>query len=294
MDPYNALHTLPVKLLTRKAIFDQIAQKNKQSRALFFRQWFGYGKEILSFYKTGLTGIWRNRKEKAAILSGKYHYEMINYVSKKSENNILKGRFTNSRDLTDYLLNECYLKTVEKKPLTPSISRSEYQTVLRTEKDIKKLPLFGLLFVIFEELTPIICLAFPKVVPSTCILPALYSKEIKSKSALLEKQVNNRSGSELVRSFLSQGKVHDFSSNELAFLHSFFGLGIGFFKHKIINDLQRYRSEILVDFYLMNGQFSKLNDEELERFGLKCGVIGEREYVENSLDLLGKECLPKK
>ncbi|EGW31232.1 uncharacterized protein SPAPADRAFT_61808 [Spathaspora passalidarum NRRL Y-27907] len=62
-----------------------------------------------------------------------------------------------------------------------NISRSQYQLLKRTPHDVIRLPLFALIALIFEELTPLICYVFPEITPRTCVIPPLLPKIWSSK-----------------------------------------------------------------------------------------------------------------
>ncbi|CDK25681.1 unnamed protein product [Kuraishia capsulata CBS 1993] len=55
-------------------------------------------------------------------------------------------------------------------------TRSMYQAVLRTRKDIIKLPMFAVLFGLIEEGLIPLCYAFPGIAPSSCVLPQLHGR----------------------------------------------------------------------------------------------------------------------
>ena len=101
--------------------------------------YYRIGRAYGTFYKEGLKAVWFNHK--AAKL--------------------LKERITKeggAKDVTD---------AVAKGLLT----RSDFQVLARNSHDIGKLPLFGLLVLIFGEWLPLIVPFIPNAVPGTCRIP---------------------------------------------------------------------------------------------------------------------------
>ncbi|CAG8972626.1 hypothetical protein HYALB_00005395 [Hymenoscyphus albidus] len=52
-----------------------------------------------------------------------------------------------------------------------ALTRADYQLVLRSWHDLKRVPLFGLLFIVCGEFTPLIVVAVSSIVPWTCRIP---------------------------------------------------------------------------------------------------------------------------
>ncbi|KFY85963.1 hypothetical protein V500_07984 [Pseudogymnoascus sp. VKM F-4518 (FW-2643)] len=63
-----------------------------------------------------------------------------------------------------------------------NFSRADYQLLLRSWHDIKRLPVFGLIFIVCGEFTPLIVFAVSRVVPYTCRVP----KQIESDREKIE------------------------------------------------------------------------------------------------------------
>ena len=97
---------------------------------------FSLGKAYLSFYKTGAKAVYTNFKASQSITS----------------------RLPPSTSVSDAL----------EKGL---LSRAEWQLIWRSRQDIKKVPLFALVFMICGEFTPLVVLFMAGVVPRTCMIP---------------------------------------------------------------------------------------------------------------------------
>jgi hypothetical protein len=55
-------------------------------------------------------------------------------------------------------------------------TRSQFQLIGRSKRDFMKLPLFGVILVIFGEFTPLVGLAIPRIFPATCLMPTQIKK----------------------------------------------------------------------------------------------------------------------
>ncbi|KAK8140074.1 hypothetical protein PG984_000140 [Apiospora sp. TS-2023a] len=118
-----------------------------------FKYYFSLGKAYTNFYKTGLKAIFTNRKLLSEL------------------NHVFKGP-----------------PGLEKQPSSSSAGASPIKptraAVLlreRTSHDLARLPVFGLLVVVFGEFTPLIVLIFPKLTPLTCRIPK-QTEKLRSKA----------------------------------------------------------------------------------------------------------------
>ena len=102
--------------------------------------WFRLGRAYGTFYKEGIKAVWFNWK--AARL--------------------LKERMTGEREAID--VTNAVAERV--------ITRSEFQLLARNSHDIGKLPLFGLLVVVFGEWLVFVVPFVPNTVPRTCRIPS--------------------------------------------------------------------------------------------------------------------------
>jgi hypothetical protein len=117
----------------------------------FFKYAFKLGKAYATFYKTGVKNIWTN--------------------------------YNLSRPLQD-LIDKKYNFSLSSAVAAKALSRSEFQLLHRNRHDTKRVPLFGLVFIICGEFTPLVVIALSSVVPWTCRIP----KQIDSDRSKLEKR----------------------------------------------------------------------------------------------------------
>ncbi|KHJ34111.1 putative letm1-like protein [Erysiphe necator] len=108
--------------------------------------YFRLGKAYLQFYKVGIKNIYYNYKASLPIKE---------LIDSKYEGSISQAVNANA------------------------ISRSEFQLLTRNWHDLKRVPLFGLMFAIFGEFTPLLVIAIGNVVPLTCRTPTQIRKERK-------------------------------------------------------------------------------------------------------------------
>lgn len=108
---------------------------------------FKLGKAYLTFYKTGFKNVWVN-------------WKTMKQIKKR--------------------MGPCGLTTAACNPNNPKISYNEYELVLRTERDIRKLLPFGLVFVVCGEFTPLVIVALgSSVVPGTCVIPKQQNQDLE-------------------------------------------------------------------------------------------------------------------
>ncbi|POS86279.1 hypothetical protein EPUL_001202 [Erysiphe pulchra] len=106
--------------------------------------YFCVGKEYLKFYKVGIKNIYYNYKASLPIQE---------------------------------LIDSKYEGSVSQAINANAISRSDFQLLTRNWHDLKRVPLFGLLFAMFGEFTPLIVMALGNIVPLTCRTPAQITRE---------------------------------------------------------------------------------------------------------------------
>lgn len=166
-DKLNSPKTLPYEL--------QIPPKDPSASK--FSRLTAVGKEYLKLYKTGIINVWKNRRESKAILkrlSAKNTNELISSILQKQSIDHIKRNIQQSD-------NPESVKTVEiQSPGEGNLTRSEYQLLLRTPMDFLKLPLFTLTFCIFAEVTPLLVIIVPTIVPSTCTIPRQQKRDFSS------------------------------------------------------------------------------------------------------------------
>ncbi|KAK3113108.1 hypothetical protein LTR53_009925 [Teratosphaeriaceae sp. CCFEE 6253] len=133
-DPVNPpLSTVPPPL-------DLPERAKAQSAPIY---WFRVGRAYGSFYKEGVKAVWYNNKA-AKLLQQRVVHE-----------------------------NEGRRRDGKADPIesSSSLTRAEWQVCQRRDHDIKKLPLFAVLVLIFGEWLPLFVPFMPGVVPGTCRIP---------------------------------------------------------------------------------------------------------------------------
>ena len=136
-----------------------------------FRTLFNQGKGYLTFYKTGAQAIFTNlslTKAPQELVDKKYDGAVYDAVRDRN------------------------------------FSRADYQLLIRSWHDIKRLPVFGLIFIICGEFTPLIVFAVSAVVPYTCRVPRQIESdrekvEARRKSSFRELTAEFTPGKELDR-----------------------------------------------------------------------------------------------
>lgn len=167
-DTLNSPKTLPYEL--------QIPPKDPSKSG--FSRLTAIGKEYLKLYKTGIINVWKNRKESNAILkrlSAKNTDELISSILEKQSIDRIKRNIQQTQN------PESDDNTVKiQSPGEGNLTRAEYQLLLRTPMDFLKLPLFTLTFCIFAEVTPLLVIIVPTIVPSTCTIPRQQKKDVSN------------------------------------------------------------------------------------------------------------------
>jgi hypothetical protein len=116
-----------------------------------FKYAFTLGKAYATFYKTGVKNIFNN--------------------------------FVLSRPLVARIDKE-FGASIPKALAANALSRSDFQLLLRNKHDIKRVPVFALVFMICGEFTPLVVLLVSNVVPWTCRIP----KQIEGDRRTLEER----------------------------------------------------------------------------------------------------------
>lgn len=290
-DEINAITTLPIILRTKAAVFHDVQKANEGSEgfALSVKQYTAFFKSIIFFYRVGIQNVWRNRKLSSAT-KRKYHIEHI-----ESRGKVVRRQLRNGQDAVNALValesfervEQETLKTIDS-TLILSITRREFQTVLRTERDFFKLPLFALILLVFAEATPVLCYLLPEIAPSTCVFPGLIKKmntqAVKAQTELTKLRLEryNDAYSHGEYPFQSLEKLPE---DELKLLSRSLNLTsryipIGLYPSSILQSrLMKRFNEIKVDnYFLISGEQNLwgLNKNELIRSCLDRGLIDFR------------------
>ncbi|KAK8043724.1 hypothetical protein PG994_012562 [Apiospora phragmitis] len=120
----------------------------RDPNASVFGYYYKLGKAYTTFYKTGLKAIFTNRKLMSEL------------------NHVFNG--------PPGLAKQPSSSSAGASPIKPT--RAAVLLRERTTHDIARLPVFGLLAVVFGEFTPLIVLVFPSLTPLTCRIPKQIAK----------------------------------------------------------------------------------------------------------------------
>lgn len=189
----NVPSTLPLHMLLKLEIYLQVAENNKgkSSVEVKARQGFAYAKQLMIFYKHGVSAVWKNQKKVRALKN--LSFQVPGSLDRTGREVAIK--ISGPRPLTKFLAQQLYMNLMENTAemnatrgdvvkagvvTEPSysenlfkMSRADFQLLRRTPPDFLKIPLFAVIFTIFMEMTPVLCYAFPEVTPLTCVLPLL-------------------------------------------------------------------------------------------------------------------------
>ncbi|KAI9878675.1 MAG: hypothetical protein M1830_010823 [Pleopsidium flavum] len=110
--------------------------------------YFHFGRAYLAFYKTGLKNIWHN------------------YVASR---NILRTLI--EPKIGGRLISTKPGGTLHRAVRSGLLTRSDFQLLIRTWHDLKRIPSFALVFIVCGEFTPLVVPFLGRVVPRTCQIP---------------------------------------------------------------------------------------------------------------------------
>lgn len=81
------------------------------------------------------------------------------------------------------------------KDITEVLTRAEWQVVLRSRKDILRLPAFGVLLLLFGEWLPLIVLYITPVIPEACRIPSQVQKQLSKREKMRHERLRRVSNS---------------------------------------------------------------------------------------------------
>lgn len=298
-DTVNVPKTLPAQYKTKSEINGEVAAANVGSSlaTLQFKSTVAFAKAIIKFYKTGVSKVYNNKKEVKSLLK---NHKLTHINSKGKEIDI---RIPDFQKLTNEFAQAIYMDKIERssksessvvrheESLSPlfNFSRYQYQLMRRTKQDFYKIPMFGVVFFIFMEFTPIVCYAFPNIAPLTCIIPSMLLKVwhpqglqvLKDKVAdLAIKNAYN----------LPLEDVRTLSKN-LNLVSRYLPIWI-YPESYLRNKLQDYHNYLTVDNFFLagyndGGNIWNLEDKELQVACLERNMVNDIEGLSNAdMDVL--------
>ncbi|CAN6611112.1 hypothetical protein TRVA0_004S03620 [Trichomonascus vanleenenianus] len=244
-DPVNAPTTLPIAVET-----------TRDPNVPALKHLVGLGKSFVKLYKQGIVNVWKNYRFSL-------QYRKQNQVPHVSA-------------LTQKILDDSFGHSLEHEgkavqPTWNHITRAEYQTLLRTERDFKKLPLFAAVFAVFFEMTPVLVMLFPRITPGTCTLPFQRKRDLARANAniALLKQLHADASPKRFST-----SVHRLTETELQglakalFPHSALPLSL-YPRRALEHKVQRHIDEVRADDVLL-GRFGSVWTLEEEELRLAC------------------------
>lgn len=300
----NSTGTLPLSISSKDEIFQRIAHdQGAKAPLLKMRQGFGYAKELVKFYKHGISVVWENNKKVRQIRRTKYKIDG-QLDRKGDETAISLPSFT---EVTKVMAQALYMNFVENKTSAEHtksdvvrtdqqapklvgdglflLTRAEYQLLNRTPGDFAKIPLFAVLATIFVEMTPVLCYVFPEVTPSTCVLPSILPRiwNVKA-SKKLQKTVTAESVGLLddyaVKTAYNLPVEHVYLLVETLRLKSKY-IPLSLYPEKVLrNRLQDYYNYLTVDNYYLSGLNGDGNLWGLDNLELVLACL-ERNLIED-------------
>ena len=189
----NSPSTLPLDMRSKDEIYKNVNMQNagKLGIEVKAKQGFAYAKELMKFYKHGVSAVWQNNKKVRKLKNE--GYKLLGLLDRAGKEQGIK--IANLEALTKYMAQAIYMNLMENRaekdattgdvirtdraleacvsPRLFNMSRAEFQMIRRTPRDFMKIPMFAVIFTIFMEMTPVFCYAFPEVTPLTCVLPLI-------------------------------------------------------------------------------------------------------------------------
>lgn len=222
---------------------------------------FAKGKSLVSFYKSGITNIWHNRqlsKELRQKSGASSALELAQNISENAHLLAIEAEHGKKQQ-------KRVVRASSQPSRMPPVTRADFLTLLRTERDIKKLPFFAVVFALCFECTPLVLMVFPGIAPSTCWSQRYITKlrnKYTTNLAELHKQGEKLNGSE---------SVFRLNSSQLQQLADTLGL----VKHAKIyptsmlrSRVQQHLTMVRADDYFLRENYDKLeslDSEELHR-----------------------------
>ncbi|SCW01718.1 LAFE_0E05732g1_1 [Lachancea fermentati] len=155
----NSVRSLPMTEFPKNKIFEQVTMdSNIADWRKPITKWYRLGKSILKSYSTGIRAMWNIHRDSKKIIKKYGSPEQLN---------------TNIFRTIEFQEIEMRLKRAE--DIKFPLSRAEFQECHR-RAEFWKLPSFIVLFIIFEEMLPVICYLAPTIVPWNCLTPGALKK----------------------------------------------------------------------------------------------------------------------
>lgn len=211
-DTTNSPQTLPRYdlLKTKEEIMREVlSQRENRASKPYDGLLVQYKKarNVFSFFKEGIMNVWRVHRELGKSIYNGQRYLIDYYTRTGNGNGNGKGNgkyVVRRRDYrqivedvavrvqlmrTEYTNGSRTLaKLLDSDETEIKLSRREFVELGRDASNWRKLPIFGLLFLILEEMSLPLLYVFPGMIPSTCVLPGRLEKRyLAHRNASLKK-----------------------------------------------------------------------------------------------------------
>lgn len=180
------------------------------------------------------------------------------------------------------------------------ISYNEYEMLLRSKRDLKKLVPFALVFAICGEFTPLfIVLLGSGVVPATCVIPKQIAqdrkKTLERESTFMDlmvdtwsKRLARHTGTEkqLNRKMITYLLPDAYRLHLTPFIH-LTGLPVDlYWRYRLMPRFNKHSDEILSTAVLVQreGGWSKRSPQDMWEWGNKYGMYRLRQYAKEAID----------
>lgn len=267
-DVLNSPRTLPAfdVLDTREKIRqDLIKEKDGQigpfgSVIVYYR----FMKKILEFFKIGMVNVVKTYFDlRKSVFSGNryiFDYSLGDKdgklaLRKKDKQRIIDELVVKIRNMQVEFENGVRTKEDLFNPDEIRLTRKEYQEILRNSKDFWKVPLFGLILVVFEELSIILFALFPKVLPSTCVLPGMVKNAYykKSHTAQIQLEKLQKWDCDIGLKNIENDSPWNMNRNEVLLTLEMLNINKGIVRTEAVlrRKLLEWEKEIYIDNYLI-------------------------------------------
>ncbi|CAR28793.1 ZYRO0F12100p [Zygosaccharomyces rouxii] len=161
----NSTSSLPMTQFPKNKIFVQVAQDdNVGSWRKPFVKWFRLGVYMVKYYKEGVKNTYRLAKDTRPLIK-QYKDRLSTELCKSVE----------FKEIEHRLKKRAGSEPIELLPL----NRRQFVEFHR-RREARKIPVFFVLALAFEEFTAVICYLWPKVAPHNCLTPGAFAKITRS------------------------------------------------------------------------------------------------------------------
>jgi pentamidine resistance factor len=292
----NAPTTLPMELKTKTEIYDEVKLANPEKMGIFLtaKQGFAYGKELMKFYRTGITNVWNNKSVMNDLMKS---HKITRQVNNKGDD--VDIQIPNFIKLTQELALSLSMNQIENRAINErrnevrhkhtsnqtklfNLSRSQFQLINRTSQDFYKIPFFVIICLIFVETTPLLCYAIPQVTPSTCVLPSIVPRLWNANASIKLANIRNTLDQQQLEK-LALKTAYNLPLNQVQLLCKALRLTFKFIPIQLYPQsllrtrLNNYYNYLKVDNYYLsgfnNGNIWDLSDQELFNACLERNLI---------------------